>query len=609
MTAETDDPDLGGRQSLPAWFEAVSQERGSRVAMRWKRFGIWESITWQTYGENARACGSALLAMGLPRGACVAVMSENRPEWAYADFAAQGAGCVAAGIYASAALAQVVHVLNDCAARVLFVEDDEQLDKALSALDLAPALERIVCFEERALTGIDHPKAMSFANFLAAGRAFAALHPQRWTEEAAKARPDDAALIIYTSGTTGPPKGAMLSHRNIIFQMRAMEQLCPGLAGDDQLSFLPLSHIVERYFTIYRPLDHGAVVNIGEGIGAVMNNLREVSPHCIMAVPRIWEKLYSAITMAVSDATWAGQAGYRLALNIGLQAADCRLAGRPMPLWLRTTYAAARAVVLNRVRAMIGMRRARLLISGAAPIAPELIRWYYALGLDMVEAYGQTECTGHAASYGKGAMRLGTVGKAIAGTELRLSGEGEILVKGPHVFLGYLNQGAAAAPAVRDGWLHTGDVGRFDADGYLTVTDRLKDIIVTAGGKNITPSEIETRLKFSPCISDAIVIGDGRSYLTCLIMMDADTVMKHAQDHNIPFTNFASLARSPSMRKLIQAEVDRVNQGFSPAESIRKFELIDVQLTADDEELTPTLKLKRKAVSERFGALIQQMYA
>ena len=596
------------RRTLSAWFREVAEARASRTAMRWKRFGIWEEITWAEYGERVRATAGALLASGVARGANVAVLSSGRPEWAYIDFAAMGIGCVAVGIYPTDAPRQVAHIITDCAAAIVFVENHEQLDKLLSVEADLPGLARIVVLDTTGLHAFSHPKVTDFAGFLALGRTHHERHPEAWDAEVAKARPDDTALIIYTSGTTGPPKGAMLSHHNIIFQMGAMERLCPGMAGDEQLLFLPLSHIVERYFSHYRPLDHGAMVNIGGGVDAMAENQREVSPHIMMAVPRIWEKLYAAVTMAIADATPLGQIGYRWALNWGYRAADCTRTGARPPLPLRLASGIARLLVLNRVRKMIGLARARLLISGAAPISPDLIRWYSALGLAMVEAYGQTECTGHATSYGADTIAPGTVGKPPPGTELRLGPDGEILVRGPHVFQGYLNQPGLTAATVIDGWLHTGDVGTIDGQGNLIVTDRLKDIIITAGGKNITPSEIESRLKFSPFISDAIVIGDRRKYLTCLILLDHDAAAKHAQANNLPFSNFASLTRIPEIRRLIQAEVDVVNRDVARVEAIRRFDLIDVQLTADDPELTPTMKLKRRAVEQRFKNQIETMY-
>jgi len=596
-----------GRRTLPAWFRDSAAARGAGTALRWKRLGIWESVSWNDYAERARAVGCALLAAGCRRGDRVAVLSDNRPEWCYVEFGAQGVGVAAVGVYATSSPRQVEYVLADCGARVLFVQGDEQLDKALAVIERLPALEKVVYFDARGLHNFAHAKVQSFADFCAAGQVFHEQHPQRWDAEVTAARPEDVALVIYTSGSSGEPKGVMLTHRNLIFQMAAMERLCPGMEGDDQLSFLPMSHIVERYFTAYRPLDHGAVVNIGEGLPMLPDNLREVAPRVIMAVPRVWEKLYSAVTLAMADATPLAQWGYRAALAVGYRVADCRTAKQPVPASLAFKHFFAR-VVLRRVLTMTGLRRARVLVSGAAPIAPELMRWYRALGLSMVEAYGQTECTGHATSYLAGEEKPGTVGKPVPGTELRVAANGEILLRGPHVFAGYLNQPELTAATVVDGWLHTGDVGSLDADGYLTITDRLKDIIVTAGGKNVTPSEIESRLKFSPYISDAVVIGDGRPYLSCLIMIDHESVVKFAQEKDVPFTNFASLARSAEVRRLIQNEVKSVNRDFARAEGIHRFELLDAELSADDEEMTPTLKLKRRAVAERYRALVERMY-
>jgi long-chain acyl-CoA synthetase len=598
-----------GHQTLPAWFREASATRGPTIAMRWKHLGIWNGITWNDYAGAVGDTASALLASGCRRGDKVVVLSNNRPEWCYVEFGAQYAGLVPVGVYATDSPAQLDYVLKDCAARIVFVEGEEQLDKAMSVLDRNPGVERLVYFDASGLHGFSHPRVTSFDAFRAEGRVNRERNPSLLDAEIDAAKPDDIALIIYTSGSTGKPKGAMLSHRNIIFQMAAMNRLSPGRVGDEQLSFLPMSHIVERYFTAYRPLDHGAVVNFGEGMAALIDNLREVKPHTIMAVPRVWEKLHAAITMAISDATPFAQWGYRTALNIGYRVAALSSEGKSIPITLRVAHFAARHTVLSRVLTMTGLRRTRVLISGAAPISPDVVTWYRALGLIMVEAYGQTECTGHATSYIAGEERTGTVGKAIAGTELRIAANGEIMVKGPHVFKGYLNQPQHTAEAVVDGWLHTGDVGMLDQDGYLTVTDRIKDIIVTSGGKNVTPSEIEARLKFSPYISDAVVIGDGRHYLTCLIMIDHESVAKFAQEKDVPFSNFASLTRADVVRSLIQAEIDAVNRDFARAENIRRFEFIESELTAEDEEMTPTLKLKRRVVAEKYRPLIERMYS
>jgi long-chain acyl-CoA synthetase len=325
-------------------------------------------------------------------------------------------------------------------------------------------------------------------------------------------------------------------------------------------------------------------------------------------VPRVWEKLYSGITIALKEGTWIGRAAYRAAIGLGMKASAYELAGKPVPAPLRAARAVGDWLVVRNIRVMLGLDRIRYAATGAAPISPDLIRWYWALGVRMFELYGQTENAGLATANWPGHVKIGSIGSACPGTEVRLSPEGEILLRGPHIFAGYLNMPEKTAEALRDGWLHTGDVGVIDEAGYVRITDRMKDIIITAGGKNVTPSEIENQLKFSPYISDAIVIGDRRSYLTCLVMIDHDNVVKFAQDHDVPFTNYASLCRAPEVIELIGREVEAVNKMFARVETIKKFRLIDQMLTAEDEELTPTMKLKRSLVEKKYGGLIEGMY-
>jgi len=376
----------------------------------------------------------------------------------------------------------------------------------------------------------------------------------------------------------------------------------------EQLAFLPLCHIAERTFTTFLPLRSGAIANFAESVETVSDNVREVAPTLFFAVPRIWERFYSGIAIRMQEATWIGRKAYGLALGIGLRMAEAELAGRAPSLLLKLAYRAADFLVLDNIKRAIGMHRIRYAGTGAAPIAPDLIKWYRALGVDMREVYGQTENCGLATGM-PDRVKLGTVGIVAPHTEVRISAEGEILLKGPHVFMGYLNQPEKTAETVRDGWLHTGDVGFVDNEGYLKVTDRMKDIIITAGGKNITPSEIENQLKFSPYISDAVVIGDRRKYLSCLVMIDYDNVAKFAQDGNVPFTDFASLCRAREINELIQAEIEKVNREVARVETIKQFRLIEQQLTAEDEELTPTMKLRRKFVNEKYKTMIDGMYA
>ena len=419
----------------------------------------------------------------------------------------------------------------------------------------------------------------------------------------------DLAILVYTSGTTGPPKGAMHSNRSVTHQMRHANDLFPSTDDEERLVFLPLCHVAERIGGYYISLALGSVMNFAESPETVPDNLREVQPTAFLAVPRIWEKFYSGITIALKDATAFQNWMYRNALAIGNRVTEYKLQGDTPPLSLRLANSAAYWLVFRNIRRMLGLDRCRLAFTGAAPIAPDLIRWYLALGIDMREVYGQTENCGVATVMPPERIKLGSVGKAAPWGEVAISPQGEILIRGDFLFMGYLNQPEKTAETIdAKGWLHTGDVGSIDNEGFVKITDRMKDIIITSGGKNITPSEIENQLKFSPYVSDAVVIGDKRPYLTCLLMIDQENVEKFAQDHDIPFTNYASLCRAPEIQDLIQREIEAVNVNFARVETIKKFFLIERQLTPEDEELTPTMKLKRSFVNKRYAAEIDAMY-
>jgi long-chain acyl-CoA synthetase len=548
------------------------------------------------------------VALGLRPRDVVSILAENGPEWLYTDLGTMSVGGVTNGIYTTDAPRQVEYIVNDSGTRFFFAGDEEQLDKILEVRARCPGLVKIVVFDVEGLHGFTDAQVMSFDELLDVGARYDHEHPGAWDPLVEIARPDDLAILVYTSGTTGPPKGAMLSHRNIIFQLGFTDYLTPPREGDQQLSFLPLSHVAERTFTVFYPLSTGSTVNFAESIDTVPDNIREVAPAVFFAVPRIWEKFYSGVALRMREATRTGRLAYRWALGAGMRMAECRIEGRRPPVTLRVLYRLADLIALDNVKRSMGLHRVRGAATGAAPIAPELIKWYMALGIDMREVYGQTENCGLATAMPADRIKLGTVGVARPGTEIRLSPQGEILLKGPHVFLGYYKNPERTAQTVIDGWLHTGDVGRMDAEGFVTITDRMKDIIITAGGKNVTPSEIENQLKFSPYISDAVVIGDQRKYLSCLVMIDHETVAQFAQEKNVPFTNFASLCRAKEVQDLIWSEIERVNKQLARVETIKKFRLIEQLLTAEDEELTPTMKLKRTFVNRKYKDVIDGMY-
>jgi long-chain acyl-CoA synthetase len=599
---------IHGQDTLPRLFRHVVKERGDAVAMREKHLGIWRSVTWRQYGERARHVGLGLVALGFQPRNVVSVIAENCPEWLYTDLGTMSVGGVTNGIYTTDSASQIEYIVNDSGTRFFFAENEEQLDKILQVRKSCPQLVKIIVYDMDGLQGFADPQVMPFEELLALGDRYDREHPGAFGPMVELAKPGDLAILVYTSGTTGPPKGAMLSHRNILFQLGYSDFITEPRAGDQQLSFLPLAHIAERTFSVFYPLHSGATVNFAENIDTVPANVREVAPAVFFAVPRIWEKFYSGVELRMREATFLGRLAYGWAISVGGRMAAARIEGRRPAAGLRFLYRVANFLVLDNLRRSIGMHRARGAATGAAPIAPELVKWYLSLGIDMREVYGQTENCGLATAMPADRIKLGTVGRARPDTEIRLSPDGEILLKGPHVFLGYYNKPEKTAETIVDGWLHTGDVGSMDADGFLTITDRMKDIIITAGGKNITPSEIENQLKFSPYISDAVVIGDRRKFLSCLVMIDHETVAQFAQERNVPFTNFASLCRSREVQDLIWGEIERVNRQLARVETIKKFSLIEQILTPEDEELTPTMKLKRSYVNVKYKAVIDNMY-
>jgi long-chain acyl-CoA synthetase len=599
---------IDGCRTLPQLFLKNSTRRGSRIAMREKDYGIWQSYSWDDYREYAMAIANGLLACGAQRGDIASILSEDCKEWLFADYGTQLAGGTTSGVYPTYQARQVEHALIDSRTRFLFVEDEEQLDKYLEIEGDLPLVERVWVFDWKGLRDFEHDKVEPVEALYELGRKYGADNPGRVERIVADSQPDDVAALVYTSGTTGLPKGAMLPQRYAMYQFTLVDDYYGAGENDELLTYLPLCHVAERIFSGWLPIYSNATINFAESPETVAQDLVELSPTYLFAVPRVWEKFYSRISTAMSEATWAGRKAYELALAAGYRRADKLLAGEALSTLDKLKYELADRLVFRNIKKVLGLDRAHTLLTGAAPISVALLRWYLALGLSCREAYGQTE-TGIVTVTRRGEFRHGTVGRAMRGSEVRIDETtGEILVRSIGQFSGYLNQPEKTIETVVDGWIHTGDVGEMDDEGNLKITDRLKDIIITAGGKNITPSVIENELKFSPYIADAVVIGDQRKYLTCLIMIDQENVEHYAQTHSVPFTDYRSLCARKEVVRLIDGVVAEVNQGFSSVEQIKKFRLIDILLTAEDDELTPTMKLKRSFVSDKYDTLIQSMY-
>jgi len=591
--------------SFPALFFQQVDAQGDRVALRRKEYGIWNRITWNEYGQRVREASAGLLAMGLEPAGRVAILGDNRPEWLICNLAAMSIGCATCGVYSTNAPEQVAYVVGHSESAVLFVENEEQVDKVLQ-VESELNLKKVIVWDPKGLWGFSHENIIFYDEFMEQGRNYLQAHPGCISGRMADIDSEDIAMIIYTSGTTGRPKGAMISHHNILTLTRSFTSAIAAYPNDEILSFLPLAHIYENLISLFQAIWGGSTVNFLESINTMGQDLREVSPTVFANVPRIWEKLVSMIEIRMSDATILKKTLYRLSIGIGLRYVRTPKNTTARFLW-GLLYWPFYGLVLYHLKRQLGLERLRYAVCGAAPASPELFDYYNALGVPLREGYGQTESTGVIAIQRLDRPRRGYVGEPIPDLEVKIAEDGEVLVKGPNVFKGYFKDPELTAATIVDGWLHTGDVGAMD-DGFLKILDRKKDIIITAGGKNITPAFIENKLKFSSYIQDAVVIGDRRKFLTALILIDEDNVTKFAQDKRVPFTTFADLTQNPEILKLIDGEVSKINKTLSKVETIKKFALMPRRFYEEDGDVTPTKKVKRHFLEKRYADMIESLY-
>ncbi len=522
------------------------------------------------------------------------------------DLAIQGIGAATVGIYPTSPASEVDYVLGHSKSVVLITEDEEQLDKVLEVRENLPNLRHIVVIDIKGVRKhLADPGLITFADLERLG---AEQPVGGWAELVAQLKPDDIAMIVYTSGTTGPPKGAMLSHRNLEAATESFSQAFEGTPSDEVLSYLPLCHVAERLNSVINALHVGYVVNFGKGGESFAADLRDVQPTIFLGVPRVWEKMLAATEIRMADATWLKRHVYAFWLRRGEGLAARRMHGRTRMID-RALSRVGYFCVFRSLRDKLGLRRVRIAISGAAPIAPKVLEYFWALGIAVLEGYGQTENTALATFTPADDVRIGRVGVACPGVEIAIADDGEVLTRSAANFVGFLDNPAATAEALdEDGWLHTGDIGELDDAGYLKITDRKKDLIITAGGKNISPSEIENLLKVSPYVREAIVIGDRRKYLTALVGIEQETVGDWATRRHLPYTTYGDLSSKPEVRELIDEWVDHVNRNLAQVESIKRFALLPKELDHENGQLTATQKVKRKAIASEFDDLIEAMY-
>lgn len=605
-----DAPDLAFT-SMTAWLREIAREEPDRIGLREKEFGIWQETTYGEYWELVKTAGMALWALGVRPGDKVAIHSENRLAWVVSDLAVQGIQAVSVGLYSTNPAAEVEYLLGHSEAKVLIAEDQEQVDKALEVRDRLPHLEKIIYVEPRGVRTYDDPTLMSWDMFLTVGRQQLVETPRRFDELVDGIDLDDTATIVYTSGTTGPPKGAMLSQSNLVWTAgEAPSIITDGKVPDrvELLSYLPLCHVFGRLYDLAFAIAFRATVNFAESIDTVVADLQEIQPTYFPAPPRIWEKMSAGAQIRMADASPTKKLLYRVFLKAGMRNVDRTLERGSRGLIGNVIHGTGWLLVYRSLQKKMGMSKCVQAVSGAAPIAPEVLKFFMAVGVPIVEGWGMTETTALGTVNRPGHVKLGTIGEPLDGCEIRIGDDGEILARHPAVFKGYFKNPEATAEAIDPkGWLHTGDIGEWDGD-HIRIVDRKKDIIITAGGKNISPSELENRLKVSPFIKEAMVIGDRRKFISALIGIEVDVVSNWAQRKGITFTTYRDLSEKPEVIELIRREVDAANEDFAQVEQIKKFVLIPKELDHEQGELTATQKIKRKVLAEQFGDLIEGMY-
>jgi len=595
--------------TLPQMLAVHARRYGrGKVALREKEYGIWQEVSWEQYAGHVRAVGLGLVQLGLRRGDKVAVISGNRPAWLYTELGAQAAGGIPLGVYVDSLPAQLKFILEHSEARFVMVEDQEQADKVLGVRGELPSLERIIVEDQRGLETYHDPMLTSLDEVEKLGRELDAREPKRYDHLLAQGNPGDVAVLAYTSGTTGVSKAAMLSHRNLLAMAASATQVDPVRESDEIVSFLPFAWVGEQLISVAIALHTGATVNFPEEPETVREDLREIGPHLMVAPPRFWEAMCSEYQVKIADAGVIKGRVTRWAQSIGERVAERQLQRQPVGVGWRVLRRLAHVVAFRAMLDKFGLARIRYAYTGGAPLGPETFKFFRAIGLNLKQVYGSTETSGICVLHADDDIRMETVGKPTPGTRIRIADSGEILVACDSVFLGYYKNPEATARALQDGWLHTGDAGILDADGHLIMIDRLKDVLKLSDGSRFSPALIENKLKFSPHIREAIVIGEDRPHVVALVLIDLGNVGNWAEANRLPFTTFKDLAGKPEVFELIGREVARVNQDLPKVAQIQGFALFDKELDADDDELTRTQKVRRATILTKYTTMIEGLY-
>lgn len=596
--------------TIPKVFVRTAEMYGDKkVAMREKEFGVWRPITWKAYLDNVRALTLGFIALGLERGNKVALIGDNRPEGLWAEMAALCAGGQAVWIYQDALMDEVQYIVDHSDTKILVGEGQEEVDKALAIRDRCPKLQHVVWDDPKGMRRYHDPMLVSLTEVERLGRELDAYKPHLFEESVAQGTGDDVALLFYTSGTTARPKGALLTHTNMLKMGQNLMRVDPAYESDDFVSFLPFAWIGEQMMSISCGILAGFTLNFPEEPETAQENLREIAPQMMFSSARLYEQMVRSLQVKYADSTFLKRRAYAWAMNVGYKLADAKFEKRRAPWYLQAQGYVADALVHRALRDHLGLARIRNAYSGGSAIGPDHFRFFHAIGVNLKQIYGQTEIAGISVLHRSDDVKLDTVGKPLPETEVKLSPEGEILSRSPAVFKGYYKNEEETAKTLRDGWLHSGDSGFIDEDGHLVFFDRTKDIMILSDGRKFSPVYTESRLKFSPYIKDAWVIGHEKPYVAAVICIDYGVVGRWAESKGIAYTSYPELSQDPRVIALVERDVEQVNKGLPEVARIRRFVNLFKEFDADDQELTRTRKLRRVFLEERYRQIVQALYS
>lgn len=580
----------------------------TKVALREKDFGIWQTVTWREYWDNVRNLALGLHQLGFQKGDKLSVIADNGPEWFYSELAAQSLGGAVVGVYPDSHLEQVEFIINHSDSTFVVAGDQEQADKILAIKDKCPGIKKLIVNDPKGMRNYDDPLLFFLKDIQKSGISLAEKEPGLFDSMVDRLSADDMGWIGYTSGTTGLPKGSMITHRNMTSAGILLDEVDNAKETDNYVSFLPLSWIGEQHYAIYWSLAKGFTVNFPEKVETTQQDMREIAPEIMLAPPRIWEKMCSDVQVKIQDASWIKRKVYESVLSVGYRIIDFKLNKKNPPAYLKFLKWAGYWLLFRSLKNYLGLARVRHVYTGGAPLGPEIFKMFQALDINIKQAYGMTELSGGVIIHRTDEIRLDTVGKPLPGLEVKITDEGEMLFKGDTNFTGYYKNPEATKKALTGGWFHTGDAAIVDEDGQVIIIDRMGDVMKLADGSKFSPQLIENKLKFSPYIIDAIVIGQDRPFIAAMISIDMNNVGKWAENNQLPYTTFADLSQKERVYELIERETAKINKTLPKVAQVKRFVLLYKELDADDEELTRTRKVRRSFVSEKYKDLIGALY-